>query len=61
MSEIKDIIEEAKKGNEINLCISTFTGVDNYLKILKPYGYKLASISTYTGRTNNVIFKLWVK
>ena len=52
-----ELLEEAKKGNDISLCVPTFSKSDEYEKILKPYGYKLTDISTYNGRTTNVTFK----
>lgn len=52
-----ELLEEAKKGNDISLCAPTFSKIDEYEKILKPYGYTITDISSYNGHTPNTTFK----
>ena len=51
------IIDEAKLGKDIHIALETFSQMDSFESIIKPYGYSLCSLSTYVGYKPNVLYK----
>ena len=47
--------ELAMTGEDINLHIEKFSQLDVILETVEPYGYKIKSLSSYTGSEPNVI------
>jgi hypothetical protein len=44
-----ELIKTAEKGEDINLSVQKFSEMDELIKILEPYGYKITNISTFKG------------
>jgi hypothetical protein len=54
-SKHQQFTELAMTGEDIGLHIQKFSELDVILEIVEPYGYKIKSISSYTGAEPNVI------
>jgi len=52
----KNIVELAKKGYNIEMHLMTFTEMESFIKLLKPFGYQITSISDYRYNNPNCVF-----
>ncbi len=54
-SKHQHFTELAMTGEDIRLHIQKFSDLDVILETIEPYGYKIKSVSSYTGAEPNVI------
>lgn len=50
------VIEQAKRGADIPMHLMTFTAMQSFIELLKPYGYQITKVSDYRYNNPNCIF-----